>query len=98
MPEACRIANTMGLVASISTAVAFVAMYHRKLPFMAVKPISELEGLLPKLYTLEEVAEHNTNDSLWCVINDKVYDITPFISNHPGTLYYTMLLKYIADL
>ena len=91
MPDACKIANTMGVLVSISTAVAFVAMYYRKLPFMSVKPIAELQGLIPKIYTFEEVAEHNTAASLWCVIHDKVYDITPFVSTHPGTIHYSLL-------
>lgn len=34
-------------------------------------------GPLPE-YTLEEVALHNTKESLWLVIGDKVYDVTSF--------------------
>lgn len=33
---------------------------------------------LPK-YSWEEVAKHNSVESLWIVINDKVYDVTRFI-------------------
>ncbi len=29
-------------------------------------------------YTLSEVASHNTAQSLWLVIEDKVYDVTAF--------------------
>ncbi len=29
-------------------------------------------------YTLSEVASHNTADSLWLIIEDKVYDVTAF--------------------
>ena len=35
-------------------------------------------------YTLSEVKAHNTAKSLWVVIKDKVYDVTPFLSEHPG--------------
>lgn len=37
-----------------------------------------------KYFTLSEVATHNTTDSLWLVIDNKVYDITPFPFEHPG--------------
>ena len=33
---------------------------------------------LPK-YSWEEVAKHNTSESLWLVVHDKVYDITEFM-------------------
>ncbi|OCK81317.1 acyl-CoA dehydrogenase family protein [Lepidopterella palustris CBS 459.81] len=30
------------------------------------------------------IASHNTADSLWCIIDHKVYDLTDFIDAHPG--------------
>jgi len=35
-------------------------------------------------YTLEEVMLHDNEDDCWIVINDKVYDVTPYIEFHPG--------------
>lgn len=32
-----------------------------------------------KTYTLAEVAEHNEKKSVWIVIHDCVYDVTPFL-------------------
>ena len=32
-----------------------------------------------KRYTWEEVKEHRSSDSLWIVVNGKVYDVTPFL-------------------
>lgn len=35
-------------------------------------------------YTISQVAEKNTRSSCWTIIEDKVYDITNYIPNHPG--------------
>ncbi|CAI4219993.1 unnamed protein product [Parascedosporium putredinis] len=32
----------------------------------------------------QDVAGHNTKDSLYMVIHDKVYDVTKFVDEHPG--------------
>lgn len=37
-----------------------------------------------KTYTREEVAKNNTEDSLWCIIDHQVYDLTDFVDAHPG--------------
>ncbi|MDD5165230.1 MAG: cytochrome b5-like heme/steroid binding domain-containing protein [Candidatus Pacebacteria bacterium] len=37
-----------------------------------------------KKYTLAHVAAHNTETSCWTTINGDVYDITSWISQHPG--------------
>ncbi|WVN90412.1 uncharacterized protein L203_105648 [Cryptococcus depauperatus CBS 7841] len=37
-----------------------------------------------KLYTLEMLAQHNTKESLWMLLHNKVYDVTTFMDEHPG--------------
>ncbi|KPI89814.1 hypothetical protein ABL78_1077 [Leptomonas seymouri] len=46
----------------------------------------QLTGLAQKwrTFTREEVAKHNTADSLWIVIDNSVFDITPILGQHPG--------------
>lgn len=35
-------------------------------------------------FSMAEVAEHVDKESAWFVVNDKVYDGTPFLKAHPG--------------
>ena len=35
-------------------------------------------------YKMAEIANHNTASSCWMAIDGKVYDVTDFVSNHPG--------------
>ncbi|KAI1727174.1 cytochrome b5-like heme/Steroid binding domain-containing protein [Ditylenchus destructor] len=37
-----------------------------------------------KYFTVEEVSKHNSSDSVWIIIEGKVYDVTKFIDEHPG--------------
>eukprot|EP01038_Epipyxis_sp_PR26KG_P010647 gene10647-14299_t len=35
-------------------------------------------------FTLSQVKQHNTKDDCWVIIDGKVYDVTPFVEEHPG--------------
>lgn len=37
-----------------------------------------------KIFRLEDVATHNNKEDCWVAIEGEVYDITNFISKHPG--------------
>lgn len=45
---------------------------------------SEIEGVPSKQISREEVAKNNTEDSLWVVVDARVYDLTDFADAHPG--------------
>ncbi|KAI3705870.1 hypothetical protein L1987_76119 [Smallanthus sonchifolius] len=37
-----------------------------------------------KTLVFDDVAKHNKADDCWLIISGKVYDVTPFIDDHPG--------------
>lgn len=37
-----------------------------------------------KRLTRDEVAKNKTDDSLWCIVDHRVYDLTDFVDAHPG--------------
>lgn len=46
-----------------------------------------------KLYSQDELSKHNQKDDCWvCLDCRKIYDVTEFLSNHPGGV--PLLLKY----
>ncbi|KAI9295526.1 hypothetical protein K502DRAFT_315692 [Neoconidiobolus thromboides FSU 785] len=45
-----------------------------------------------KQLSLEEISKHNSATDCWCIIYDKVYDLTQFLGEHPGGK--NIILKY----
>ncbi|KKY29915.1 hypothetical protein UCDDA912_g10152 [Diaporthe ampelina] len=39
---------------------------------------------MPQAFSTDDVATHNTPDSLWVIIDQTVYDVTKFQKDHPG--------------
>ena len=37
-----------------------------------------------KTITLSQVSQHATSDNCWLIVSDKVYNVTDYISTHPG--------------
>ncbi len=47
-----------------------------------LKPIDKRK--IRAIYSTEEVAKHNTKEDCWLIIKGNVYDVTPYLSFHPG--------------
>ncbi len=43
-----------------------------------------------KRYTIDQVAEHDTEQSCWIIIDRQVYDVTSFLQEHPGGMEYLL--------
>ncbi|KAM3256985.1 hypothetical protein ACQJBY_049394 [Aegilops geniculata] len=41
-------------------------------------------GTTSTSYSKKEVSTHNTRKDCWIIIKDKVYDVTPYVEEHPG--------------
>ncbi|KAG8818680.1 Cytochrome b2, mitochondrial precursor [Serendipita sp. 401] len=52
------------------------------LPFSSSGQGGSKDGL--QVLTLEEVQKHNSEESAWIIVGDKVYDVTDFLHMHPG--------------
>lgn len=46
--------------------------------------LAGLNGARPRKMTMEEVKKHNKPDDAWTVLHGKVYNMTAYISFHPG--------------
>jgi len=54
-------------------------------PAPAPEPASEKKDTGDKkLFTMEEIRKHNTEHDCWIIVNDRVYDATEYLEEHPG--------------
>eukprot|EP01018_Ginkgo_biloba_P011565 Gb_09503 [translate_table: standard] len=63
--------------------------FYSALVRVAAVGIRQLSGhwwfrMTQRAYTKSEVAKHNKRTDCWIIIKDKVYDVTPYIEEHPG--------------
>jgi cytochrome b involved in lipid metabolism len=53
-------------------------------PGEEVVPVQPEPEVKPNVLSLEMVAQRNTPESCWSVVNGTVYDLTAWIEKHPG--------------
>lgn len=37
-----------------------------------------------KTFSYSEIEKHNNGEDCWLIVDGKVYDVTPYVENHPG--------------
>ena len=47
-------------------------------------PAAAPKDVKGKKYTLSEIAKHNTEEDVWIIVNNRVYDCTEYLELHPG--------------
>ena len=50
-----------------------------------IKEQKQLPDTTAQTISVDELAQHNNEDSCWIVYQGQVYDITSFLPEHPGT-------------
>lgn len=73
----------LGIIIAIICGGAIIGTVMATKP-KPIKPADTSNKSTSQSYSMATVAEHNKQDDCWTVINDKVYDITPYVSSHPG--------------
>lgn len=67
----------------VAVLVGAVIMSRLFTPSSQLQPAQQQHSQKRK-YSSGEVAQHNQKDSLWIILKGKVYDVTPYIDEHPG--------------
>ncbi len=75
--------NIIGILA-LAALVVGVIVFSIKSPAESPAPITGGTEQPSASYTLAQVAQHGDSASCWTAISGKVYDLTAWISQHPG--------------
>lgn len=67
-----------------TTTVEILRTINNSQTYVSPSTISITQETKEKFYTMKEVNIHNSKESCWTVIRENVYDLTQFISKHPG--------------
>eukprot|EP00913_Durusdinium_trenchii_P001332 g1230.t1 len=86
--DECMTARMLRLgsaAAATALAAAWLKEAVETCPACRTEPlVSGLRTEELRKFTVEEVAKHNTRDSLWIIVDNMVYDTTRYIDKHPG--------------
>ncbi|KAM7260374.1 hypothetical protein ACFE04_016115 [Oxalis oulophora] len=76
----------VALVLALLLGGAFVLIPRNRKSGQSKKGHSNIRNSkkITKTYSKAEVALHTTRTDCWIIIKDKVYDVTPYVEEHPG--------------
>ena len=73
------------VVAVVAVLLASVLAYRLLFQAPAAPvPASVGEEAKLKVFTEADVRKHASDDDCWLIIKSKVYDVTPYVQEHPG--------------
>ncbi len=80
-----------GSLTYVSAVVAFtvvvclmVSLLLRKVDSKTTRKTQPKVVIDPSTLTIQEVSKHNTRADCWIIVDNKVYDVTDYIDDHPG--------------
>src|SRR5262245_60846494 len=78
------IAIIIGMTVSNQSSVTTPVTTATEISIPSSTPLSTATSTALTTYTLAHVAKHPNATSCWSAVNGKVYDLTSWISKHPG--------------
>eukprot|EP00241_Pyramimonas_parkeae_P010014 CAMPEP_0114242572 /NCGR_PEP_ID=MMETSP0058-20121206/10252_1 /TAXON_ID=36894 /ORGANISM="Pyramimonas parkeae, CCMP726" /LENGTH=129 /DNA_ID=CAMNT_0001355203 /DNA_START=42 /DNA_END=431 /DNA_ORIENTATION=- len=73
-----------GIFACLVCAIAvFIGRFSSK-PNVTAKHVLSNKPKQPKIFSKQEVSQHNSREDIWVILNNKVYDISSYVEEHPG--------------
>ncbi|MCX6744687.1 MAG: cytochrome b5-like heme/steroid binding domain-containing protein [Candidatus Parcubacteria bacterium] len=63
----------------------FIAQYPADANTLAIQNLNQATTVPSSNLTLAEIAKHNSGSSCWMIIDNKVYDFTNYLNQHPGS-------------
>ena len=74
----------LGITVGLVLVVIYFVFFKEAADESATNEVDEIQHTNRMGITRKEVAEHNSMDDLWVIIDNKVYDLTKFAPSHPG--------------
>lgn len=74
----------IGFVLATATIISLLRVGRTETPQYNTTTPKEEPSTVGKLWSVTEIARHNTTSDCWIIVEDKVYDVTQYIPFHPG--------------
>lgn len=76
--------STVVIIAAVIIVITAFLVLRKNSSDKSICNVNSSKPAKKKTFTPEEVATHCSENDLWLIIKDKVYDFTDYIGLHPG--------------